>query len=150
MNEARYWIGVVAADDVAAAVAGGYAQLNHGKAGALERMRGGDALAFCSPRTADRDGAAVQAFTALGRIRPNEVYQADAAGGPRPFRVAVDYLPATPAPIRPLLDDLSFIRNKARWGVAFRYGVVRVPETDFLRIAAATGCPLPATAARGG
>ena len=64
------------------------------------------------------------------------------SGGPatfRPFRLAVDYLPAQDAPIRPLIEDLSFIRSKTHWGAAFRFGFLRVPEADFARIAAAMG-----------
>jgi hypothetical protein len=38
-----------------------------------------------------------------------------------------------------LIDALSFIRSKAHWGAAFRFGVVRVPESDFALIAAAMG-----------
>jgi hypothetical protein len=148
MDGPRYWIGVVSSDHAAAAVAGGYAQLNHGKAGALERMRAGDGFAFYSPRTTHPDGDAVQAFTAIGRVRAPDLYQADAGAGFRPFRIAVDYLPASAAPIRPLLDELSFIRSKTHWGAAFRYGVVRVPEADFARIAQAMDCafPFPVTA----
>ena len=41
--------------------------------------------------------------------------------------------------MRPLIDELSFIRSKAHWGAAFRFGVVRVPEADFALIAAAMG-----------
>ena len=39
MSERQYWIGVVSKDHVDAAIAGSFAQLNHGKAGPLERMR---------------------------------------------------------------------------------------------------------------
>ena len=102
MNARNYWIGVVAKDHVALGVAGGFTQLNHGKAGPLERMRAGDGFAFYSPRTAHPDGPALQAFTAIGRIRDGRVYQADAGSGFRPFRLDVDYLPATDAPVKPL------------------------------------------------
>ena len=54
-------------------------------------------------------------------------------------RRSVDYLPAQAAPIRPMLDSLSFIRSKEHWGAAFRFGFLRVPEEDFARIAAAMG-----------
>jgi hypothetical protein len=150
MDGPRYWIGVVGSDHAAAAVAGGYAQLNHGKAGALERMRAGDGFAFYSPRTTHPDGDPVQAFTAMGRIRAADIYQADAGAGFRPFRIAVDYFPASAAPIRPLLDGLSFIRSRTHWGAAFRYGVVRVPEADFARIATAMACAFPFPAATPG
>src|SRR5881409_3489746 len=100
MNERSYWIGVVSKDHVDIGVAGGFTQLNHGKAGPLERMREGDGFAFYSPRTAYPDGAPLQAFTAIGRVRGSEIFQADAADGFRPFRRAVEYLPAHEAPVK--------------------------------------------------
>ncbi len=138
MNERNYWIGVVSRDHVELGTAGEYVQLNHGKAGPLERMAAGDGFCFYSPRIAHPDGAPLQAFTAIGRIRSGAVYQA-ASGDLRPFRLDADYLPATTAPIRPLIDVLSFIRSKKHWGAAFRFGVVRVPQADFALIAAAMG-----------
>lgn len=143
MSERNYWIGVVSRDHVAIGVAGGFTQLNHGKAGPLERMRAGDGFAFYSPRTTYPDGAPLQAFTAMGRIRDGTVYQVKSGQGPgimegfQPFRLAVDYLPAHEAPIKPLLEELSFIRSKTHWGAAFRFGHLRVPEADFARIATA-------------
>jgi hypothetical protein len=117
-------------------VAGGFTQLNHGKAGPLERMRAGDGFAFYSPRTAYPDGAPLQAFTAIGRIRNGNVYQA-AGEDFRPFRLDVDYFAAQDAPVKPLIERLSFIRSKMHWGAAFRFGYLRVPEADFAIIAAA-------------
>jgi hypothetical protein len=142
MNERNYWIGVVSKDHAARGVAGGFTQLNHGKAGPLERMRAGDGFAFYSPRIAYPDGAPLQAFTAIGRIRDGIVYQSAQVGpdeGSAPFRLGVDYLPAPDTPIKPLIEVLSFIRSKAHWGAAFRFGYLRVPEPDFARIAAAMG-----------
>jgi len=124
---AACWIGVVSSDHVAEAVAGGFAQLSHGKAGPLERMRAGDAFAYYSPREAYPDGPPVQAFTAIGRVRNGAIFQADAGDGFRPFRRAVEYLPAHEAPIKPLIEELSFIRSKTHWGAAFRFGFLRVP-----------------------
>jgi len=139
MSARNFWIGVVSKNHVAIGVAGGFTQLNHGKAGPLERMRAGDGFAFYSPRTAYPDGPPLQAFTAIGRIRQGDIFQADQGEGFRPYRRAVDYLPARDAPIKPLIEELSFIRSKQHWGAAFRFGVVRVPEADFARIAAAMG-----------
>ena len=139
MHARNYWIGVVAKDHVALGVAGGFTQLNHGKAGPLERMRAGDGFAFYSPRTTHPNGPPLQAFTAIGRVHDGRVYQADAGGDYRPFRLDVDYLPATDASVKPLIDGLTFIRSKSHWGAAFRFGFLRVPEEDFARIAAAMG-----------
>jgi hypothetical protein len=139
MTGRHYWIGVVSKGHVDNAIAGGFAQFNHGRAGPLERMRAGDGLVYYSPRTDYPDGVALQAFTGIGRVRSGTVYQAEAGADFRPFRLAVDYLPATPAPIRPLVEALTFIHSKPHWGAAFRFGVVRVPAEDFARIAAAMG-----------
>lgn len=139
MSERRFWIGVVSNDHVARATAGGFAQVNHGKAGPLERMRSGDGFVYYSPRASDPRGAPLQAFTAIGRVRSGTIYQAEAEGDSRPFRLDVDFLPAAPAPVRPLVPELSFIRSKMHWGAAFRFGVLRVPAADFALIAAAMG-----------
>jgi len=139
MNARHFWIGVVAQDHAEQAIAGGFAQVNHGKAGPLERLRAGDGFAIYSPRTAHPYGAPLQAFTAIGRVRTGVVYQVDAGEAFRPFRVDIDYLPATPAPIRPLIESLSFLRSKTHWGAAFRFGFLRVPAEDFARIAVAMG-----------
>ncbi|MFO1414985.1 MAG: EVE domain-containing protein [Burkholderiales bacterium] len=140
------WIGVVTRDHVALGVAGGYAQLNHGRAATLERMREGDGFAYYSPRAAHPDGEPVQAFTAIGVVAPGPLWQVDAGPDWKPFRRAITYWPGQAAPIKPLLPDLTFIRSKQHWGAAFRFGVVRVPEGDFARIAAAMGVAGFATA----
>jgi hypothetical protein len=133
----QYWIAVVAGDAATAGAAAGYLQLGSGRAGPLERMQGGDGFVLYSPRISAK-GAALQAFTALGRIRDTPI-EIDGSGPGGSFRRAAEFLPAGTAPIRPLLPALSFIRNKVQWGAAFRFGVVRVPEDDFARIAQAMG-----------
>ena len=139
MSARNYWIAVVSRSHVAIGVAGGFTQVNHGKAGPLERMREGDGFAFYSPRDDYPDGAPLQAFTAIGRVAGGAIFQADMGEGFLPFRRAVDYFAAREAPIKPLIDGLSFIRSKQYWGAAFRFGFVRVPEDDFAQIAAAMG-----------
>ena len=131
MSDRNYWIGIAAKDHVDAASAGSFAQVNRGNAAPLERLRAGDGYVFYSPRIASPDGEPLQAFTAIGRVRTGQVYQATIDADFHPFRVDVDYLRSQPAPIKPLIAELSFIRNKAHWGAAFRFGMRRVPEIDF-------------------
>jgi hypothetical protein len=142
MEAPRYWIAAVAQEIAVKGIAGGFAEVGFGKAGPLERMRAGDGFAVYSPRTAAPEGLPLQAFTAIGRVRTGVVFRAEGGAGPGPFRVEVDYFPAAPAPIRPLVESLTFIRNKAHWGAAFRFGFVKVPPDDFALIAAAMGCKL--------
>ena len=139
MNERRYWIGIISQDQAEAAVAQGFVQLSFGRAAPLARMQPGDGLAIYSPRTAHAAGEPLQAFTAIGRIADGPVYEAAPVDPSPMFRRDAAYLQATPAPIRPLLGELTFIRNKDHWGAAFRFGVVRVPRDDFAAIAAAMG-----------
>ena len=135
----RFWIGVASRDHVMRGVAGGFCQLGHGKAAPVKRLARGDWIAYYSPRTALEGGEPVQAFTAIGQIKSGEPYQADMGGGFRPIRRDVDYLTALEAPIRPLLDRLSFTRSSPSWGYAFRRGSFAVSVDDFLVIAEAMG-----------
>jgi hypothetical protein len=139
MNERRYWIGVVSQDHVEAAVAHGFVQLNHGKAAPLQRLQAGDGFAFYSPRTAYPVGTPLQAFTAIGRVAEGPIYEAEAPEETPVFRRRAAYFDATPAPIKPLLERLSFIHSTTHWGAAFRFGLVRVPRDDFAAIASAMG-----------
>jgi len=145
----RYWIAVISQQDADAAGAGGYLEVGFGKAGPLERMAPGDGVVVYSPRERDTRGAPVQAFTALGRVATGALYQLP--HDRQPFRRAMQWLPAAPASVRPLLDALSFIGNKTHWGTAFRLGFLRIPPPDFARIASAMQVtwpdPLPAFAA---
>ena len=143
MDAPRYWIAAVAQASAITGIAGDFAEVGYGRAGPLERMRAGDYFAAYSPRTAWSEGQPLQAFTALGRVRTGIVYRAARGTVPGPFRIDVEYYPAAPAPIRPLIDALSFIRNKAHWGATFRFGFVRVSPRDFALIASAMGCTLP-------
>ena len=133
-RDTRYWIVVVDKVHADAAVAGGYVEVSQGKSGPLERMSAGDGIASYAPRVAP-DGAPLQAFTALGRVYGTPIEQSPDAH--QPFRRKVAWTTVPCLPIRPLLPDLEFIRNKSHWGAAFRFGYVRVPPDDFARIAAA-------------
>lgn len=132
-----YWISTVSRGHVTRGVAGGFTQANHGKPHGLRRMRRDDWVAFYSPRTDYPDGAPLQAFTALGRISDDEVYQADLDPQFQPWRRNVEFLECTEVPIKPLLDDLGFIVDKARWGYRFRTGLFEIDERDFEVIRAA-------------
>jgi hypothetical protein len=50
-------------------------------------------------------------------------------------RVDCHFVPSREAPIKPLVERLSFIKNKSHWGAAFRVGHVEVPFSDFALIA---------------
>ncbi len=134
---ARYWIGVASKDHVMKGVEGGFCQLCHGKSNPLKRLTPNDWIIYYSPRTTINSGDPVQAFTAIGQILKGEPYLFDMGDGFIPYRRDVEFMAATEAPIRPLIEDLTFIKNKKSWGYVFRFGLIEIPESDFLQIAAA-------------
>lgn len=136
-GQTRYWIGVVSASHVERGVQGGFAQLCHGKQGPLHRMRPQDWLIYYSPRTDMTKGDALQAFTAIGQVADDSVYEYQMSDTFVPFRRNINYAPCRQVKISSLLSELSFTRGNRNWGYKFRYGHFEIEREDFLTIAAA-------------
>ena len=126
---------VASKDHLQRGLAGGFIQANHGKAAPLKRMHTGDWVIFYSPRVEYEKPEKLQCFTAIGKIADEEIYQVDMDGGFVPFRRNVTFLPAQDVSILPLIDRLTFIKDKTHWGVPFRFGTLQIPEEDFRFIA---------------
>ena len=139
----RHWINTISRSHVLRGVDGGFTQAGHGKATPLRRLGRGDWIAFYSPRTEMDGGEPLRAFTAIGRIADDAPYQVEMTPQFHPWRRKVDFVPASEAPIQPLLTSLSFIGNQASWGMYFRRGLFEVPADDLARIAAAMGVAAP-------
>jgi hypothetical protein len=135
----RYWINTVSRDHVQAGLNGGFTQADHGRDTRLKRLRKGDLIVFYSPRTAFHRGEPLMAFTAIGRIADEELYQVEMKSDFHPWRRRVEFFKCHEADIRPLIAALSFIRNKQKWGFPFRRGLFEVPKPDFELIARAMG-----------
>jgi EVE domain len=131
----KYWIIVASKDHLQRGLAGGFIQANHGKAAPLKRMQAGDWVIFYSPKLEYDKPEKLQCFTAIGKIADETVYQADMGGGFVPFRRNVTFLPAQDVSILPLINELTFIKDKTHWGAPFRFGTVEIPEQDFRLIA---------------
>lgn len=138
---AKFWVGVASRDHVDEAVAGGFAQVNHGKEAPLKRLSRGDGLLFYSPRGSMGAGEPLKAFTAIGRVVDDHPYQAEQTAIFKPFRRKVDYAKTKAAPITPLLKTLSFTRGGKNWGQVMRRGFFEIQEADYDLIAVAMGVP---------
>ena len=79
------WLGVVSAEHVRRGVAGGFAQVGHGKRAPLARMHQGDTLVYYSPRERRDDTASLRHFTAIGIVADETIWQVD-EGDFKPFR----------------------------------------------------------------
>src|SRR3989442_7017957 len=119
MNESRQpraWVGVVSQAHVERGVAGGFAQLCHGKQSPLARMGVGDWLVYYSPRTAFPSGAPLRAFTALGRVVGDRTYTVDMGGGFVPHRRDIAHVRGLRAVSIGEAGDLGFVTRHAHWG----------------------------------
>jgi predicted RNA-binding protein len=130
----KYWINTISRDHVRRGVEGGFTQANHGKRTTLQRLSEGDWVVFYSPRTSYEGGEVLQAFTAIGQVQDEELYQVEMAPGFVPWRRNVDFKECREAPIKPLIDSLSFITDKTHWGYKFRFGLFEIPAEDFQKI----------------
>ena len=136
------WIAVASAAHArrgCAAPGAGYMQVCHGKGAPLRRVKAGDRVAYYSPTVTMGGSDKLQAFVSIGVVRAGDAYAFDMGGGFVPFRKDVDYLPANEAPIAPLLDRFEFVQDRARWGYAFRFGLVAISDHDMRLIADAMG-----------
>lgn len=137
----KYWIAVASAEHTRRGGAGGFMQVNHGKAAPLRRIHPGDGVAYYSPTTTLGGKNRLQAFTLIGRVRPGDIYAGE-MGDWIAHRRDVDWAQSTDAPIAPLLDQLEFTAGKANWGYQMRFGLFEISAHDFQLIAEAMGAVL--------
>lgn len=129
------WIAVASREHVLRGVKEGIAQVCHGKPGPLKRMKEGDGIIYYSPTLRFGEKEPCRCFTAIGRVAPGEPYLFKMSENFTPWRRDVKFYKAEEAPIEPLIDQLSFIRDKRKWGFPFRRGCFAISEEDFLLIA---------------
>lgn len=127
----KYWITVVSKDHISRGVAGGFIQANHGKQGPLTSMATGDWVIIYSPRQTMDGTEPLQAFTAIGKVAGDEIYQHKMSEDFIPYRRNVTYYQCEETPIVPLVNELSFMPNKKSWGYPFRFGYFEIKGHDF-------------------
>lgn len=135
----RYWIGVASHEHVQRGIKGGFAQVCHGKMATLKHMSAGDWLIYYSPTYFFREKDVCRCFTAIGTIMEGEPYTFEMSKGFIPWRRNVTFLEANEVPIGPLLRELTFIKDKKKWGFPFRTGSFEISCSDFTLIAKEMG-----------
>lgn len=139
----RYWIVVVSKDHIKRGVEGGFIQANHGKSGPLKRMAVADWVVCYSPKHSYSGKEALQAFTAIGEVAGEEIYQYKMTDDFIPYRRNIAYHKCKETPIAPLINKLDFITNKKSWGYQFRFGFFEIGEADFNLIKSEMAGDLP-------
>lgn len=133
------WVAVACAAHVRIGRAGGFMQVNHGKAAPLRRIRPGDRVVYYSPTEQMGERVPLQAFTAIGIVRPGEPYAGDMGHGFQPFRRDIAWANSRDVPIRPLLQTLDFTSGDRNWGYKLRFGLFPIGARDLDIIAIAMG-----------
>ncbi len=135
----RYWIAVASKEHVQKGESGGFAQVCHGKRGPLVGMHENDWIIYYSPTVTFGKKDPCQSFTAIGRVAAGTLYTFQMSPDFIPWRKNVNFEESQETEIKPLLDHLSFITDKKRWGFPFRRGCFEISEQDFKLIARAMG-----------
>lgn len=131
----KFWIGVASLEHVLVGEKDGFCQLCHGKSTPLTKLKQDDFIIYYSPKRIMSKKEPYQMFSAIGQIKNDTLYQVQMSNDFHPFRKDVAFLKCTHVPIKPLIDKLTFIKNKTRWGYPFRYGYFEIVKEDFLLIA---------------
>lgn len=131
----RYWIGVASKEHVLRGVEGGFAQVCHGKEGPLKHMAAQDWIIYYSPTVKFGEKGPCQSFTAIGQIQEGKPYLFQMSPDFTPFRRDVNFIPCKEVAIQPLIETLSFIQDKKKWGFPFSRGCFSISEEDFKIIA---------------
>lgn len=135
----RFWVGVASHEHVHKGVSGGFAQVCHGKIGTLKEMSEGDFLIYYSPTYTFGGKDMCRSFTAIGIVERREPYLFKMSEDFVPWRRNITYIKSKDVPIYPLLDQLTFIKDKQKWGFPFRRGSFEISHPDYELIAKKMG-----------
>jgi len=127
----RYFLICASKDHVKLGINQGIAQAGHGRKDFMSKPSKGDWIVYYSSKDKFKDGNVCQKFTAVGQIADDEPYQPDTQNKFKPYRRNVDYKPCREAEIRPLIENLGFLKNKKRWGFYLITGFRELSKEDF-------------------
>ncbi len=131
IRETKYWIVVASKDHVQKGIHEEIMQTCHGKATPLNRMQKNDYIIYYSGKSSLTESIKCQEFTAIGKIKSENIYPYQISEDFCPFRREVSYYNHKDTSILPLINDLEFIKNKKSWGYPFRFGFIEINKHDF-------------------
>ena len=130
-SKPKNWIITASREHVKQGVKGGFAQACHGKSSPLKKMNTGDHVIYYSSKPYFKSKEKCQQFTAIGRVKSNEIYTFRMSTDFCPHRINIHFFSSSDISILPLINDLHFIENKQRWGYPFRKGILQINDHDF-------------------
>lgn len=130
-DQPKYWIVVASKNHISRGIEGGFIQAGHGKLAPLKRMKINDWVVCYSPKQTLEGDEKCQAFTAIGRLCDEEIYQVKMSDDFIPYRRNIKFSDCREVPILQLIPGLEFIVNKKSWGYPFRIGFFEIQQPDF-------------------
>jgi predicted RNA-binding protein len=127
----KYFLICASKDHVLKGVEGGFAQAGHGRKDLISKPSKGVWVVFYSSKDIFEDGKSLQKFTAIGKIVDEEPYQPNASANFKSYRRNVEFKKVQETEIRPLLEHLSFIKNKKKWGFYLISGFREISKEDY-------------------
>lgn len=133
-----FLIGVAHQAQVEIAKSRGFVAFSHGREAAVRNLSSGDKVIYYSPKS-DFDGTPVRCFTAHATVTADAPHEVEFTPQKQAFVRGASFDDVREIPVKPMLEDLSFIKNPKHWGMAFRQGKFSIPEPDYRRITTAMG-----------
>lgn len=127
----KYWVVVTSRDHALDGAKAGVVQVNHGKEAPLKRMAAGDVVLYYAGKMIYGQDEVCQRFVAMAVLDDDTIFQYDFTPTFKPYRRKATYRQIREVEIRPLIERLSFIQNKDKWGYIFRTGFFEINQSDF-------------------
>jgi predicted RNA-binding protein len=131
----KFWVVVTSRDHALDGKSSGVVQVNHGKEAPLKRMSAGDKILYYAAKAIYGQKDLCQRFVALATLTDDNIFQHEVTKTFHPFRRKASYEEINETEIRPLIDNLTFIKDKEKWGYIFRTGYFEINKQDFDLIA---------------
>ena len=129
----NYWVICITEDNLQIALQEQILGFKQSKCTRVRSFSPGDAVTFYVSRVALTSYRPVQKFVGQAEVK-NKPYKSTEIiwkGDLFPIRIELKSISNASCEIKPLIDKLSFIKNKKHWGGVFMGGILRIPASDF-------------------
>lgn len=144
----KNWIYVYTKKQADECIKFGFLQATSRKKSFLQKLSLGDeVILYCGSEDIGKKSS-IQSFLAIGKVTENSLYEffPDFVSFKKDgevfmkktqepfFRIKMEFYLQAEVKIKPIIEDLEFIKNKEKWGVTFLNYQIQISEKDFLLV----------------